>query len=305
MNIIEKYVDRLAKSAVERMEARADSELADVPGERIDDYSGNVNRNAFLTGIHAVSDGLERNQSYVGDRNIMIDFEALAHQGFLVPGQSKSITGDELQMIKRRLLMNCQTAHGDLLNVLLFTSSMAGEGKTFLAINMAISMAQELDRSILLVDADATKSASSEIFGIEPSPGLFDILSDRELALNQVIVSTNLPNLSILPCGPRVSNSTELLASNQMRKLIERLAGRDDNNIVIFDAPPLLMTTEASVLAQIAGQIVVVVEEQKTRERSLSEALSHLDKDKHIGLVLNKSIQTGKIPYYAYEKPPR
>ena len=237
-------------------------------------------------------------------RKLNIDFALLRARGLLTSDDERSSLAEEYRMIKRPLLANAfgsnPLKNGNLIMV---TSSLPGEGKTFTAINLAISIAMELDRTVLLVDADVAKPRMPEYLGFSAEHGLLDILRQGTRDLSNVILRTNIDKLSILPAGRTYARATELLASEAMDRLIAELANRYPDRLVIFDSPPLLATSEASVLASHMGQIVMVAEIDKTPKNALREALSRLDGACDvIGMVLNKSAShnAGGYGYYGY-----
>ena len=237
-------------------------------------------------------------------RHINIDFAILRARGLLTSDDERSSLAEEYRMIKRPLLANAFGANPVKSgNLIMVTSSLPGEGKTFTTINLAISIAMELDRTVLLVDADVAKPRMPEYLGFRSEHGLLDILRQGTRDLSNVILRTNIENLSILPAGRTYARATELLASEAMDRLIAELANRYPDRLVIFDSPPLLATSEASVLASHMGQIVMVAEADKTPKNALREALSRLEGACDvIGMVLNKSAShnAGGYGYYGY-----
>ncbi|HCB12235.1 MAG TPA: protein tyrosine kinase, partial [Gammaproteobacteria bacterium] len=130
--------------------------------------------------------------------------------------------------------------------------------------------------------------------------GLVDLLIDEQLELADVLVDTNVPSLTVLPAGSTHHLSTELLASENMAKLAAEMSSRYSDRIIIFDSPPLLVTTEASVLATLAGQIAMVVEASRTHQSQVQEALALLDPNQIVGFVLNKAQRILGADYYGY-----
>ena len=193
---------------------------------------------------------------------VTIDLERLASMGYVSPLAPSSRRAEEFRMVKRPLLTNARgnsaapVAHA---NRVMVTSAQPGEGKTFVSINMALSIAMERDFTVLLIDADATRPAVLERLGLPSSKGLLDLLSEPDLDLRSVLLQTNIERLSILPAGTLQEHATELLASRGMTTLVDILASRFPNRILLFDAPPLLGSTESRVLAAHMGQIVLVV----------------------------------------------
>lgn len=237
----------------------------------------------------------------VSGREIKLDMLRLRAAGMVTPDAARSQIAEEFRMIKRPLLKNAFGQGAALVengNLIMVTSAFPGEGKTFNSINLAMSIATEFDNTVLLIDADVARPAVTAYFGIETGPGLVDYLTGDHPDLSQLLIRTDIPKLTLLPAGRRHHHSTELLASENMRNLVRELSQRYSDRIVIFDSPPLLATTEASVLASLMGQIVVVVESEKTTQDALKEALLLLDANKSINLVLNKSRQPFGADYY-------
>lgn len=237
-----------------------------------------------------------------------LELYQLGLEGIISPETERSRTAEEFRIIKRPLLQRA-FAEGKLAgehpNVIVVTSSVAGEGKSFTALNLAISIAMELDRTVLLVDADLANPGLSRRLKLEDRPGLLERLLDDQADLKGLLLRTDVPKLTLLPAGRRHRRSTELLASNTMKGLLDELATRYPDRVVLFDSPPLLATTEASVLANQAGQICMVVESGRTPQFLVKEAVSMLQHPDRVSLVLNKtkrelwSTQGGY--YYGYK----
>nr|WP_274522284.1 XrtA-associated tyrosine autokinase [Ectothiorhodospira mobilis] len=225
------------------------------------------------------------------DRYTELNLARLKEEGFVTADASRNPVSEEFRMIKRPLLANAFGQGADLVrngNLVMVTSARSGEGKTFTVINLAISIAMEMDKTVLLVDADVGRSRVHEILGTPMGPGLIDLLLDRDLDVGDVMIKTNIPKLRVIPMGRYHPHSNELLASRDMERLAQELAQRYPDRMVIFDSPPLLLTSEAVVLAGLLGQIVFVVESSRTLQGAVKDALSMLDTSKPIGLVLNK-----------------
>jgi exopolysaccharide/PEP-CTERM locus tyrosine autokinase len=232
-----------------------------------------------------------------------IDLSRLQRLGMITHEGGRTGVAEDFRIIKRPLLRSARgidsvpIPHGNLLVV---TSALPGEGKTFCAINLAMSMAMERDTTVLLVDADVARPALLKVLGLEPRPGLMDVLLDDELDLSEVILKTNIPALSLLPAGRRNKHATEFLASRSMSKLLDDIASRYPDRIVIFDSPPLLITSEASVLAAQMGQVVLVVEAERTTHSSVREALSQIEPCRHVNLIYNKTKPFTSGDHYGY-----
>lgn len=177
---------------------------------------------------------------------------------------------------------------------------MEGEGKTFCAINLAMSIATEKDHTALLVDADVARPSILKMLGIHADIGIMDVLRDESIDIADAIVHTNVPSLSIIPAGKGDRYTTELLASQGMAAIVAELAKRYPDRIVIFDSPPLLATTEAQVLAMHMGQVVVVVEAERTTQNQLNEALRLLDGCPNASLLYNKARRFSTEMTYGY-----
>ena len=180
------------------------------------------------------------------------------------------------------------------------SSALPNEGKTFISINLAMSIAAEMNRKVLLVDGDVAKGHVSRTLGFAPEYGLSEILKNDDLNELASIYETNVPGLSLLGSGENDLHMDELFASERMGQLVRRLALADPDRIVLFDAPPLLATTEASVLARLMGQVVLVVEADKTPQGALQEALNVLEDCESVSLLLNKVIIGGLGGAYGY-----
>ncbi len=231
-------------------------------------------------------------------RRIMIDQNALRAAGLLPPEQQDKALAEQYRRIKRPLIASAlgrgtqRLAHG---NLIMLASAMPGEGKTFTSLNLAFSMTLEEDTRVLLVDADVAKPHISKLLGVESEPGLLDALRDAKLDVESLILQTDVPGLSVLPAGKQSENATELLASVRMEDLFSRMSERDPLRIVLFDSPPLLLTTESLALAQALGQIVLVVCAEKTPQKVVLDALGSLGQAKPISLVLNQSVRTASF----------
>jgi exopolysaccharide/PEP-CTERM locus tyrosine autokinase len=233
-----------------------------------------------------------------------LDLGRLRTAGMVTPDLPATSIAEEYRIIKRPLLNNAFGPHAQLndsKNLIMVTSAFAGEGKTYTSVNLAMSMAMEKDKTVLLVDADVSKADVSKYLGTAPGIGLSDYLMDDSLRLDEILIKTNVPKLTLLSAGNHFSNITELLASDSMKRLTLDLAQRYPDRVIIFDSPPLIPTSEARVLANLMGQILVVVEADVTPQSGVLEAVGFIDKNKTIGFVLNKSKQSRSSKYgYGY-----
>ena len=225
-------------------------------------------------------------------RMVELDLAKMREQGMVTAAGGRTNLLEEFRIIKRPLLNRAfgERNEGEPPpNLIMVTSSLPGEGKTYCAINLAMSIAMELDHTVLLVDADVARPSVLRTLGLPAQRGLMDILIDDKLDLADVMLRTNVDTLSILPAGTSTPRATELLASSTMSSMLHEIANRYPDRVVIFDSPPLLLTSESRVLASHMGQIVVVVEAQTTTQHAVKEALHKLDGCKNVNLIYNKT----------------
>lgn len=223
---------------------------------------------------------------------VEIAFEQLAQRGILSPLGEKTRTAEEFRMVKRRVLAGAFGRDGQQLergNLVMVTSAKPREGKTFTAMNLAISIALEKDVHVLLVDADLVRPTVLRNFGITAERGLVELLEDPQMQVSEVMLRTNIDKLTLLPAGSFHHMAPELLASERMRALMDELATRYSDRIIIFDSPPLLATSEPTVLARQVGQIIFVVEAERTSEVGVRTALGLIADCPEVAMVLNKS----------------
>jgi exopolysaccharide/PEP-CTERM locus tyrosine autokinase len=237
-------------------------------------------------------------------KTVNIPFEAMQELGYLTPAIPRSAVAEEYRGIKRPLLRNIaghSAAPIENANLIMVTSALQGDGKTFSSINLALSIAMEKDKTVLFVDADTARAEAGSVLGVPPgSLGLIDVLENEHIDLGDVILPTNVEKLKIVPAGNINVHSNELLASDAMRRLMVEVSERYPDRVVIFDSPPLLLTTEAGVLANLMGQIVFVVAADSTPQSAVTEAMEHIEQDKAVGLLLNKSRRKRGLFGYGY-----
>lgn len=221
-----------------------------------------------------------------------IDLGLLQDKGMVLPHMSYTKIAEEYRSIKRPILIRMsESESSEKMNLIMVTSSVPGEGKSFTAVNLAMSIAMELDRTVLLVDADITKADIPNVLGINADTGLINVLEDSKTKLEDVLLRTNIPKLTILPAGQHTDISAELFASEKMTTLLREMAERYSDRVIIFDAPPVLASSAPSIIGNLVGQIVFVTEAENTPQKTVKEALGKLNPDKVTGLVLNKSNQ--------------
>ncbi len=220
-----------------------------------------------------------------------IDRIMLAEKGMIVPGAPVGPLAEEFRLIKRQLLLTDRAvaagATPGKARTVLVCSGRPGDGKTFCAINLALSLAAERETEVLLVDADFAKPDVMYQLGMEDAGGLLDVLADPSQDVEAMVIRTDVPQLSVLPAGKRTHNDTELLASDRTRAVVDRLLAVDPRRIIVFDSPPALAASPAAVLAMQVGQVMLVVRADRTPEGELREAVALLDGCEHVQLVLN------------------
>ncbi|MCF8707979.1 AAA family ATPase [Rhizorhapis sp. SPR117] len=218
-----------------------------------------------------------------------VDRVALKEAGFVLPDGPVTGISEEFRIIKRQLL---QAATGGKQDEklsrgerILICSAHPGEGKTFCAVNLALSLAAEKDVEVLLIDADFAKPSILSTLGLAGGPGLMDALADPSIDVEDCIINTDIPKLSVLPAGRQTNADTEFLSSSRTGAVLDRLTipGR----IVIFDSPPILAASPASALASHVGQAVLVVRADETTENALRDAVGLLQGCDNIQLLLN------------------
>jgi Mrp family chromosome partitioning ATPase len=222
---------------------------------------------------------------------VEIDRAGLAKAGFIVSEGPGNGIAEEFRLIKHQLLADIEkrgSLSDERRRSVLICSAQPRAGKTFCAINLALSLAGERDVEVLLVEADFPKPDLLATLGIaDDGPGLVDMLADRNSDPEDFLIRTDVPGLSVLPAGRKSNNVPELLASDRTREVLAKLVAGDRRRIILFDSPPALMASHATVLAGHVGQALVVVRADQTTEADLRETIGLLHGCGHIGLVLN------------------
>lgn len=293
MSIIEKAAGRLAQKSAEPRPRVTPVSPAPTPAplgshaeanRRAQEPEGRARANANIARHH-------------------IDLERLHAAGMVTPNGERTPIAEEFRFIKRSLISTALRRNeksGRHANLIMVTSALPGEGKTFCSINLAMSIAMEMDHTVLLVDADVARPSVLSTLGLEARTGLMDVLRDDALDVSDVLIKTNVDALSILPSGTSQKNATELLASQSMKMLLDQIAERYADRIVIFDSPPVLLTSEARVLAEQMGQIVMVVEAEKTTQNAVKDALRRIGVSDNVSLLYNKGRDFAEHDSYGY-----
>jgi exopolysaccharide/PEP-CTERM locus tyrosine autokinase len=220
------------------------------------------------------------------DRALAVDAARLARAGVIVPGAGRTRLSEEFRIIKQRLLHRADTLPRG--GIVLVTSCRSGEGKTFVAVNLALSLASERDRRAILVDADLYAHAAMEPFGVAGQPGLIDLLLDEQAHTADFLLDTSIPHLSLLPAGRTHTSATELFTSQRMAAVLAELHQTHPDAVIVLDAPPVLAGTEPAALAAHVGQVILVTEYNHTPKRIVERALSLIAACANIAFVINK-----------------
>ncbi|MFZ5609470.1 MAG: XrtA-associated tyrosine autokinase [Pseudomonadota bacterium] len=294
------FIERAAK----KLQAQEKTSLLERAVERIADAPPASRAEAGERPVGRREDQAQAKRSRRG----MIDLVSLRARGFIVPEAPPTVTAEEFRLIKRGLLLKAADKGRDALsngNIILVTSAQPSEGKTFCSVNLALSIASERDYTVLLVDADFAKPEVLSTLGLQGDKGLVDVIADPSIDLADCLIRTNIENLAVLPAGRQHHLTTELLASDRMGSIVAELAARYPDRIIIFDSPPALASSAAAVLALHVGQVVFVVESERTSEAQVREGIKLIEGCKSINLLLNKTrfnFAEHKFgTYYAYE----
>ena len=242
--------------------------------------------------------------SDTNSKHMQIDVARLENLGFVTLTNARRQINEEYREIKRKLIQNAFGPLSKTLpnsNIIMVTSARPSEGKTFTAVNLALSIAAEQDKTVLLVDADVLKPNVLRTLDVEEKTGLMDYLLGDTDNISNVIYPTNVPKLRIIPAGTTHHLSTELLASGIMSETVNEFSTRYKDRVVIIDTPPIIGINESAVLASFAGQAVIVVEEGRSKLHDIQQSVERLNPDMAIGFVVNKSIANSETGgYYGY-----
>jgi len=217
----------------------------------------------------------------------------LEREGFITPENQRSLTAEEFRVIKRPLLRTAfgrdsRAQRNGISHIVMVTSPAPGDGKTFTAANLALSIASERDLQVLLIDCDARRMGLTKLVGAAGRKGLVDVLMTPSMSIGDVILRTDVPNLSVVPAGQIVNAPTEVYSSQSMARLMADVATRFANRFIILDAPPALVSSEVGVLASHVGQVIMVVQANETSRHAVAQAVALVDACPNINFVLNR-----------------
>lgn len=229
--------------------------------------------------------GIKRNEGIEERPGIKKELLSLPSRNFDVPSfplfQTGSLAAEQFRKL-RTILVKMQP-----LKTIMVTSALQGEGKTFISANLAVGIAFDLDLHALLVDGDLRNPSLPEHFGLSPEKGLSDYLKGKE-SIPELLKKTKLEKLTLLQAGGISENPAELMSSNKMEALIEEMKTRYSDRYVIFDTSPVLVTSEAEVLAKMVDGIILVIRAGKTSRETVQQTIKALGKEKIVGIVLNQ-----------------
>lgn len=238
-------------------------------------------------------------------RQVRIDIEAVRAAGYLPEPGQKSKFDETCRELRRSVLAKALLAGAPATQrLVMVTSALPGEGKTFVTLNLALSMARERGSSLLLVDADLPKAHITSTLGLRGEPGLIDAMVDESTAAESLVVGTDIQGLSVLPAGRPSELATELAGGPRILQIAHSLVKRYPRRVVLFDSPPLLVSSEARALMQVPGMILLVARSGHTPVQALQDALKLIDRQKLHGAVLNDTLTQAMGTGYGYYAEP-
>ncbi len=304
------------EEALKKAEKRRQQELADHKLEPTENFRNNdlsnqeISEDSYALNVETTQSEIHSVGEHAHDIKAELEVERfdwnyLKEHGFITADNVSTKLAEEYRVIKRPLVVNAIGARKKDIqrsNLILITSSVPGEGKTFTSVNLALSIAAEMDKKVLLIDGDVSKPGISKVLGIKRSPGLIEFLEGEIESLSDIILQTEIEGLRVIPAGKRHQYSTELLASDKMASLAQELSDRYPDRIVIFDTPPLLATSQAEVLASMVGQVVLVIAAESTPEALVMESVQKLENCAEVVMTLLNKVQRSSLDsgYYGY-----
>jgi len=309
----QKEAERLAKQTLERERQTNDgsANTQAVAPQHVDNIDSTAKPEPLVTANNTADATTSETRPSLVDyeraeknKTFDIDMPTLEGKGFVTLHTARSQINEEYREIKRKLLANAFGALSKTINnsnIIMVTSARPSEGKTFTAVNLAMSIAAEKDKRVLLVDADVLKPNVLKTLGLNERSGLMEYLLGEVSDLGEVMYHTNIDKLTIIPAGRSHHLSTELLASAVMHDTINDFSNRYPDRVVIIDTPPIIGINESAILANFAGQAVVVVEEGRSKLSDVEKSVERLNPEMAIGFVVNKSLNTSESTgYYGY-----
>ena len=219
------------------------------------------------------------------DRNLVAYHDPSSHEA------------EQFKILRTTLMF---PASGKPARTIMVTSALPGEGKSFVAANLAVSMAQDINKHVLLIDGDIRSPRLHRIFGFSNVSGLSEHLS-KAIPLSSLILKTMVEKLSLLPGGAPPHNPAELLSSESMSHLIRDARERYSDRYIVLDSPPPRMTAESAAMARQVDGVIVVINSDSTPKKLVEELVAHLGREKILGVVMNR-FETHRSMYYGYGK---
>ncbi|MBW2481683.1 MAG: polysaccharide biosynthesis tyrosine autokinase [Deltaproteobacteria bacterium] len=208
----------------------------------------------------------------------------------------QSFEAEQFKILRTHLLF---PESGKTLHSVMVTSALPGEGKSFVAANLAVSVARHVNWNVLLIDCDLRKPSVHRHFGFQKTPGLSNYLS-RGAPLESLLLKTCVDNLTILPGGRLPDNPSEILSSDRMANLLNEVAARYDDRLIILDSPPPGLAAEAGALARLVDGIILVTKYGSTSRKIVRDLVDRLGRDKFLGAILNFDMHRSNYSDYYY-----
>lgn len=229
----------------------------------------------------------EVNPAYTQTRIVPVNPDVLKRNKVFAFFQGHPMA-DSLKILQTQVLGRLEALGG---NTIMVTSANRAEGKTLMTVNLAVSMARELDRTVLLVDTNLRSPSLLEILGMEPQRGLSDYLL-KEAGIPDLLIHPGIQKLVLLPSGRPLSHSAELLGSPRMEALVREMRERYSKRLVLFDSPALLTSADALAFSRFVDGILLVAENEKTRRNEIKRMFELLEGKPVLGTVLNKAMMS-------------
>ena len=242
-------------------------------------------------------------------KTVRLDFRALRQNGCITPDNMTSAISNEFRGIKRKLLQKVRDPHtrAAVSNLIMVTSALPGEGKTFSSVNLALSLAAERGLQVLLIDADVIRPSVGNMFVAPPTEGLTDLLSGKVAHVSDVLYRcADIPNLAVIFAGNPSANTPELISSGRMANLCRELSARYPDRVIVLDTPPVLASSEPSILASYVHHLIMVVAADQTDRHQLRKALESVASCQSVSMLFNKAPSWNEpeyVAYYGYANP--
>lgn len=320
LNLIERMAKRLAAEAAGATSAaqpgkiglveRAAEKVASLPGPFAEaakvsnDSAAHLGQQAPVQHAYTPANGPVPHAGIAANsKQVRLDFRALRQNGMITPDNMTSGISNEFRGIKRKLLQKVRDprTRATVNNLIMITSSLPGEGKTFTSINLALSLAAEKGLHVLLIDADIIRPSVGNMFVSPPREGLTELLSGKISHVSDVLHRcVDVPNLGIIFSGNPRNGSPELISSSHMVNLCRELSSRYPDRVIVIDTPPVLASSEAAILAGYVHQVIMVVSSDQVDKHQLRTSLEAVSSCQNIDLLFNKAPNWNEAEYQSY-----